>query len=147
MPAERSAPLTVAEPTGRYAPRSPLVIDCSVLAAVLFDEPAREIAADAMSGHTLYAPDLLVHEMVSVALKKHAQGPEEVALPGLNDLADLQLSFTRVQPTQQFHLGARHDLSAYDAAYLQLAIELRAPLATFDQRLGAAAAEVLGGNA
>jgi predicted nucleic acid-binding protein len=30
-------------------------------------------------------------------------------------------------------------LSAYDAAYLWLAVELKAPLATFDTRLGNAA--------
>src|SRR6266702_50081 len=37
-------------------------------------------------------------------------------------------------------LAARHALSAYDASYLALAIEIAMPLATTDKRLAAAAA-------
>ncbi len=38
----------------------------------------------------------------------------------------------------------RYQLSAYDAAYLWLAAELKAPLATFDAKLAAAAQAHLG---
>jgi hypothetical protein len=41
-------------------------------------------------------------------------------------------------------LGLKYDLSSYDAAYLWLAAELGAPLATFDQRLGGAARQLPG---
>jgi predicted nucleic acid-binding protein len=37
-----------------------------------------------------------------------------------------------------------HGITAYDAAYLCLAVQLRAPLATFDGRLGEAARQRLG---
>ena len=47
-----------------------LVADCSVLASVLFDEPDREAAAATLRGHELFAPDLVDHEFVSVAVKK-----------------------------------------------------------------------------
>ena len=40
--------------------------------------------------------------------------------------------------------AARYELSAYDAAYLWLAAELRAPLATFDRRLAEATQAHLG---
>jgi predicted nucleic acid-binding protein len=39
---------------------------------------------------------------------------------------------------QLFSLAREHDLSAYDAAYLDLAIRSGSPLATFDRRLGLA---------
>jgi hypothetical protein len=45
----RPAPLIVAEPRGRYAARPLLVVDCSVIAAVLFDEPDRDVAARALA--------------------------------------------------------------------------------------------------
>ena len=35
--------LYVAEPPAAYLARPAMVVDCSVLAAVLFEEPAREI--------------------------------------------------------------------------------------------------------
>ena len=43
----------------------------------------------------------------------------------------------------QFELARRMKLTAYDAVYLQLAMNLHAPLATFNQKLGEAAKAVL----
>lgn len=142
MPADRSPVPIVAEPGGRYVRNPPLVVDCSVLAAVLFDEPEREAAAMAMAGRELFAPDLLDHEMVSVALKKASAGLADAALQALVDLADLRLARCPVDPQAQFILARELNLTAYDAAYLQLAIELGAPLATFDRTLGRAARHV-----
>ena len=45
---------------------------------------------------------------------------------------------------EQFELALRYDLSGYDAAYLWLAAELKAPLATFDKKLAAAHAHLSG---
>lgn len=137
--------LIVAEPAGVYARRPPLVADCSVLAAVLFDEPERESATAALSGKALFAPDLIDHEMASVALKKARAGLLEVAEQGLSDLSRLILSRKRIDPVQQWAVARAHDLTAYDAAYLQLAMQLQAPLATFDQWLGQKANQVLSG--
>ena len=133
----------VAEPGGRYARKSPLVVDCSMLAAVLFDEPEREAAALAMAGKELFAPDLLNHEIISVALKKSAAGHGAVSEQALADLDALRITCCRVDVSAQFKLAERTGLTAYDAAYLQLALELRAPLVTFDRKLGKAAAKIL----
>ena len=142
MPAER---LYLAEPGGRYTRYPPLVVDCSVLAAVLFDEPQREAAALAMAGKQLFAPDLIDHEMVSVALKKAASGLADVARRGLVDLGDLRLTRRAVEARAQFALASQLEMTAYDAAYLKLAIDLGAPLATFDRVLGQAAQKALAG--
>lgn len=143
MTAELSGWPYVAEPAGRYTRYPPLVVDCSVLAAVLFDEPEREAAAMAMAGKELYAPDLLDHELVSVALKKSRAGLSEVARQALVDLAALRLTRCAVDASAQFDLAQRLELTAYDAAYVQLALDLGAPLATFDRPLGLAAMSVL----
>jgi predicted nucleic acid-binding protein len=137
--------LIVAEPAGQYAQKPPLVVDCSALAAVLFDEPERDTAALAMAGKSLFAPDLLNHEMASVALKKSAAGHTELARQALADLAALEITRCRVDVVVQFELAERTGLTAYDAAYLQLALDIRAPLATFDQKLGKIAATLLSG--
>lgn len=135
--------LIVAEPAGQYARKPPLVVDCSVLAAVLFDEPTRDSAALAMAGKQLFAPDLLDHEIVSVALKKYDNPHGELVGQALADLTLLELSRCRVDVVAQFELARQTGLTAYDAAYLQLAMALRAPLATYDQKLGKVAAKLL----
>lgn len=144
MPADPRGELIVAEPSGTYARRPPLVGDCSVLAAVLFDEPERGRAADALSGTEIFAPYLIDHELVSVAVKKAHQGLEDVVRQGLSDLADLAITRCSVDAAAQWRVALEFELSAYDAAYLQLALELQAPLVTFDQRLGQAARRLLG---
>lgn len=132
--------LHVAEPPASYLHRPPLVVDCSVLSAVLFDEAARAQAVGLLSGKKLYAPTLLDFEIVSVALKKARAGwPAPVVAQALADYAvqDIARHATEVEP--QFALAQRYGLSAYDSAYLWLAAELRAPLATFDDKLAHAA--------
>jgi predicted nucleic acid-binding protein len=144
MRAERSPELIVAEVRGRYASRPPLVVDCSVVAAILFDEPNRASAAQALMGKELFAPELLGDELVSVAVKKSVHVPEAVVRQALIDFAELELTRYRPDVHTQWRLALEYELSAYDAAYLWLAAELGAPLATFDERLGAAARRLLG---
>ena len=66
--------LVVAEPRGHWLQRAPVVADCSVLAALLFNEPAGDEAAGLLVGKALHAPTLLPYEMASVAGKKRRAG-------------------------------------------------------------------------
>jgi predicted nucleic acid-binding protein len=129
----------VAEPPPRYRVRPPLVVDCSVVAALLFDEAQRDAAEAAMSDSALIAPALLDAEMVSVAVKKAGAGRRDLAVRGLVDYAAMEIDRRAVDVQSQLELALRYRLTAYDAAYLALAAELRVPLATFDARLAHAA--------
>jgi predicted nucleic acid-binding protein len=120
-----------------------VVVDCSVLAAILFDEPGRDRARAVLTGKGLYAPWLIDYEMSSVAVKKANSGFSDVADQGMDDLASLRLIRCSTDVQAQFRLAIANALSAYDAAYLQLAIELNAPLVTYDQALGRVAERVL----
>ena len=132
--------LYVAEPPAAYLMRPPLVVDCSVLSAALFEEETRDQALSLLTGKTLHAPYLLDHEIISVALKKGRLGwPESVITLALSDYAQHDIELHRTAAEAQHQLALRYKLSAYDAAYLWLAAELKAPLATFDQKLAAAA--------
>lgn len=133
----------VAEPRVAYNSLPPMVVDCSVLAAILFDEPDREHATEVLSGKGLYAPWLIDFEMGSVAVKKARAGFVDVAQQGLEDLTSLKLVRCSTDIQAQLQLAIAHDLSAYDAAYLQLALEMNAPLVTYDRTLGRIAQRVL----
>ena len=138
--------LIVAEPRNAYRVSPPIVVDCSVLAALLFEEPGRDEADRILTGKALFAPWLIDHEMISVGLKKARAGLVDVASQGLERLARLRVTRRAASTQGQWLLAEQENLSAYDAAYLQLAIELNAPLATFDHALGQAAERVLGWN-
>jgi predicted nucleic acid-binding protein len=132
--------LYVAEPPVSYQVRPPMVVDCSVLSAVIFEEETRARALALMTGKTLHAPFLIDYEIVSVALKKGRLGwPQETILLALSDYAEHDIELHRPAAQVQHQLALRYNLSAYDAAYLWLAAELKAPLATFDEKLGRAA--------
>ena len=132
--------LYVAEPPAAYLVRPPIVVDCSAICGILFDEPWRAEAMSRIAGKTLYAPYLLDHEVVSVTLKKHRLKWSRESIAGaLEDYGQYQIELRDTNAAQQLELALRYKLSAYDAAYLWLAAELKAPLATFDEKLAAAA--------
>lgn len=115
------------------------VVDASAVAAVLFDEPESEPVLAGVTG-ALIAPGLLPYELASVCATKLARRPAEakaiLARYGL--LADLDIELLEPDWKALPMLARKWALSAYDAAYLQLALAHRASLVTLDARLAAA---------
>lgn len=130
--------LYVAEPPAQYLKRPPLVVDCSALAGVVFQESWKEEAQLRIGGHSLHAPSLLQVEITSVAVKKLRRG-EAHASDGLAQVQDMTIELHEIDIQTVCALALRYQLSAYDAAYLWLAAELKCPLATFDEKLAGAA--------
>jgi predicted nucleic acid-binding protein len=136
--------LFLAEPPAQYLVRPPIVIDCSVFAAFVFQEACGPEALARMRGKTLHAPYLLTIEMASVALEKQQHGFEELAKRGIQQLEAAAMTLHAPSPSKTLELAARYKITAYDACYLLLATELKCPLLTFDERLGKAAQAHLG---
>ena len=131
--------LYVAEPPAQFLLLPPLVVDCSTLAGLVFNESWHEQALRRIEGRSLNAPYLLEIEMTSVALKKHRRGFPDLASSGMQHYATMDIKLHPVKPDAVLILAIRYQLSAYDATYLWLATELKAPLATFDEKLATAA--------
>jgi predicted nucleic acid-binding protein len=142
---EHHRTLFVAEPRALWAQRPAVVVDCSVMAAMLFAETSAKDAAQLLAAHVLHAPSLLPYEMASVAAKKLRSGEQmATVLVALNDFNDQRVELHAVDPDANLALAERYGLSCYDAAYLWLAAELKAPLVTFDNLLAKAAKRHLG---
>lgn len=131
--------LYVAEPPAQYLLQPPLVVDCSTLAGLIFKEPWQDLALEKIDGRNLHAPNLLDLEITSVALKKLRHGFGDIAQSGMQLYAAFDIKLHPVKPEGVFALAMRYQLSAYDAAYLWLAAELKCPLATFDEKLATTA--------
>jgi predicted nucleic acid-binding protein len=134
-----SRPFYVAEPPAQYLVRPPVVVDCSALVGILFEEPWQAQASEKIHGRTMNAPFLLEIEFTSVALKKLKQGYGPLVDKALARLKTLDVTLHKIELPQVLALALQYKLSAYDASYLWLAAELKAPLATFDEKLAEAA--------
>jgi predicted nucleic acid-binding protein len=107
------------------------VVDASAIAAVLFDEPEAAPIAASVSGK-LVAPTLLRYELASICTTKSIRHPQRAhEIRARYRLLDkLALDYAEPDWDHLPALAQRWALSAYDAAYLQLALALRAPLLT-----------------
>lgn len=115
------------------------VVDASAIAAVLFDEPEAAPISASVKGK-LVAPTLLRYELASVCATKLIRYPERANETSARYRLLDQLALDYAEPDWDHlpYLAQRWALSAYDAAYLQLALALKAPLVTLDARLAAA---------
>ncbi len=118
-----------------------LVLDASVVLDLLLRGPAAAAIEDALfaGGTSLHAPHLLDLEVLQVLRRRERQGvlgggrgPEVLA-----DLADLGIRRYPHGPFAKRIWEMRHNVTAYDAAYLSLAEALDAELLTLDRSLAA----------
>jgi predicted nucleic acid-binding protein len=116
-----------------------IVVDASAVAAVLFDEPESEPILASVAG-ALVAPSLLLYELASVCLAKLMRHPAEAATIMARYRLFLDLDIEVIEPdwTTLPPLAREWSITAYDAAYLQLALTRKANLVTLDARLAAA---------
>ena len=118
-----------------------IVVDASALLEVLLRTSAAKPVEDRLfaARQTLHAPHLLDVEVAQVVRRYAAHGDIDDA-PGRAALADLADFPLRRYP-HDFLLpriwDLRHNLTAYDAAYVALAEALDMPLVTRDRRLAA----------
>jgi predicted nucleic acid-binding protein len=125
---------------------SAVVLDASIVIAWLLKEPniASEIdqlIVDAL-GDGFAAPRLLLLEAPNGLRTRVRRGQLTLAERDLmlDDFLRLPIAWDDgVDPRVLMALSDRHDLTLYDAAYLELALRGSLPLATLDRRLAAAA--------
>jgi predicted nucleic acid-binding protein len=126
------------------------VLDCSVTLSWCFPDEKDSYSMavrEATRTSTVHVPSLWSLELANVLLVAERKGRLTQAdsaqfllilksLPIHEDTAPAAARMPDV-----LALGRRYGLSAYDAAYLELAIRISVPIATLDERLKAAARE------
>ena len=126
---------------------SALVLDCSVTMSWCFDDEADQYSdkvLDALVGGEAAVPAIWPLEVGNVLLvaERRRRLTEAAALKFVELLKALPIRVDEKSSAralgQVLSLGRQHGLSTYDAAYLELAIRLGAPLATKDRALKAA---------
>ena len=123
-----------------------LVIDASVLVAWFVPSQATDYArrvARRVRVEDVVVPAILEIEFANtmLVLKRRRMLPPHAVESALSRAARLDFKVDRepVAPRELYALGERHGISAYDAAYLELALRCALPLATRDTSLARAA--------
>jgi predicted nucleic acid-binding protein len=120
-----------------------IVVDASTILEVLLGTPAANRIAERFfaEGETLHAPHLLDVEVAQVLRRYTLAGTfdSERGEEALEDLADFPIARYPHQPFLFRIWELRHNVTAYDAAYLALAEALGAPLVTRDAKMASAA--------
>lgn len=122
-----------------------IVVDAGVMAALYVDEPlsgpARAALLQALeSGDELHAPDLLLVECANALWKRVSRGDLDhdsamVAIKALSTLEELDLHpLDRRLVPPALSLAIVHSLTAYDAAYVALAVQLGGIVISGDRR-------------
>jgi predicted nucleic acid-binding protein len=124
---------------------SRFVLDASVVLTWCFPDEnaavAQQVADLLKQGDTAVAPSFWPHEVLNALLvgEKRKRISHVLLRSFLNDLAKLPIALEQVPAAAVFsrvqRLSREHDLTAYDAAYLDLALERGLPLATLDDDL------------
>jgi len=121
---------------------TPVVIDASALAALLFQEPGFERVATRLRAAAVHAPVLLKFELTNVALMKARRTPGlapalfTMLAESIGQRSDIL--WHDVDAVDVALVAKATGLSAYDASYLWLAGALGADLVTLDKKLAAA---------
>jgi predicted nucleic acid-binding protein len=128
----------------------PLVLDASITLAWIYEDETTAAVLrvfDLLKSDSAWVPALWRWEIANVLqtnVRRHHHGEDFRD----NALAGLAFFPIRVDAESEFEawfdsidLAERHGLTVYDAAYLELAIRRKIPLATLDRELRAAAAK------
>ncbi len=127
---------------------SRFVVDASVVLTWCFPDEnaslAQHVAGMFKRGDTAVAPSFWPHEVLNALLvgEKRKRISGELVRSFLDDLAALPIVLEPLPAKVVFDriqlLGREHVLTAYDAAYLDLALSNGLPLATLDEDLARA---------
>lgn len=120
-----------------------IVVDASVVGAIMFGEPEAETMRAHLARETLVAPTLLDYELASLTLKKLRRDPSRrlAALAVLDAALKLPIARVAVPGVEACALAARTGLTVYDASYLWLAVSRDLEIVTLDDALARAAGD------
>jgi len=124
---------------------SRFVLDASIVLTWCFPDEnaalAQHVAGMFKQGDTAMAPSFWPHEVLNALLvgEKRKRISRELVGAFLDDLAALPIVLEQFSAGVVFdriqNLSREHGLTAYDAAYLDLALDSGLPLATLDEDL------------
>lgn len=118
-----------------------IVIDTSVLIAVIVNEPERDKIVKLTAGNTLIGPGSIPWEIGNAfsAMFKRKRVSLDEAQKGLLIFETIPLRYIKPDFANTVTIAEQADIYAYDAYFIDCAIRQKSPLLTLDKKLKIAA--------
>ena len=114
-----------------------IVVDTSVIIAVIADEPEKARLIELTKGSTIVAPPSIKWEIGNAfsAMMKKARIGLEQAVEAIEIYQEISLEIVEINLKDAIRLAGKYNIYAYDAYILQCSIENDIPLISLDQDL------------
>jgi len=121
------------------------VIDASVIVSWFFPDATNGVHDSILNNIDkikIYVPSIFEYEFINILL--NAEKRKRVDRPAVVEILEIVSQYPLVVESSTalsreivkfFEMAQTHDLTAYDAAYLELALRLNLPLITYDKLL------------
>ena len=112
-----------------------MVVDTNAFLAVSLDEPEKDWLIEATEGHDLVAPAVLPYEIgnaLSSLARRHLLTEAQLAA-AWDAAAAVPVELAHVDARSALLLAGHFRIFAYDAYFLQCALETKTPLLTLDR--------------
>jgi len=121
-----------------------LVADTNIFIAVALDEPEKTALIDCTQGYDLVAPEVLPFEIGNAlsALRKKGALKEDEVIQVWDHIRKISVSLRRIDIRAALKIALKYNIYAYDAYFLELALNQRCPLLTLDGKMKQVAAEI-----
>ena len=121
-----------------------LIADTNTFLAVALNEPEKEMLVRATEGYDLIAPSVLPYEIgnaLSALVKRRVLSGAE--MPKVwDEVQRIPVELVSIDIRAALLVAGQFNLYAYDAYFLQCAMERRLPLLSLDKRVGSVAEEL-----
>jgi predicted nucleic acid-binding protein len=121
-----------------------IVADTNTFLAVALDEPERPLIISLAIGHELVAPEILPFEIGNALVAMTRKGtlqPREVAA-AWKAIREIAVDLQPIEIGPALQTALRLGIYAYDAYFLECALNLRAPILTLDKQMKRMAREL-----
>ncbi len=121
-----------------------IVSDTNILLAVIFNEPEKDNIIQLTSGNEAIAPEILPYEVGNAlsAMIKRNQITQKEALNAQKSINTIPVRLISIDISQALKLAIDFNIYAYDAYFLQCAINQSCPLLTLDKGMKKVAQEL-----
>lgn len=114
-----------------------VIADTNTFIAVALNEPEKDMIIRLTEGYDLVAPEVLPFEIgnaLTAMMKKNALKTDEVVL--IWDMVQhIPVELRRIDIRAALNIATEWKIYAYDAYFLECALNLRSPLLTLDRRM------------